>query len=214
MSVRLFPRASVHAAAALGAAGIAFAVYPAVRGYGTETGMAGAALYARPAWLLAHLLGMAGFVLAATGLAAVDARAARWATWGAFGVLPYYGAEAFGLHALGVRVVETGHTDMTAAAHLFRYQPLALTLFTLGWVAFAAVGVRLLVLARRSSGSRRVGLLLAGAALVTYLPQFFLGPSGRITHGLALAAGLLVLAATLRGRATLTADPVRRPVAI
>jgi len=188
---------STRSLSALAAAGVAFAAYPVLRGFGPESGLAGAELYARPAWLLAHLLGMAGFVLAATGLAGVDARAGRWATWGAFGVLPYYGAEAFGLHALGIRVLETGHTDMTPPADLFRYEPVALTLFTLGWAAFAAVGVRLLVLARRADGVRRLGLVLTGAALATYLPQFFLAPAGRIGHGLVLATGLLVLAASL-----------------
>jgi hypothetical protein len=195
------------ATAALAAAGLAFAAYPVLRGYGTEAGMAGAELYARPAWLLAHLLGMAGFVLAATGLAAVDGRAARWATWGAFGVLPYYGAEAFGLHALGVRVVETGHADMTTAATLFRYQPVALTLFVLGWAVLAAVGVRLLGLARHERGVLRLGLVLTGVALATYLPQFFLAPVGRIGHGLVLATGLLLLAVDLSARVARAGQP-------
>jgi hypothetical protein len=180
--------------AALALAALAFAAYPVLRGYGPETGMDGAALYARPAWLLAHVLGMAGFVLVATGLAGVDPRAGRWATWGAFLVLPYYGAEAFGLHALGTEVLATGHGDMTAAADAFRYHPAALAMFTAGWAAFAAVGTRLLVLARRAGGASRWGLALTGLALLTHLPQFFLPAAGRISHGLVLAVGLALLA--------------------
>lgn len=188
------PAVRIGRTAALGLAALAFAAYPVLRGYGPETGMEGAALYARPAWLLAHLLGMAGFVLVATGLADVDARAGRWATWGAFLVLPYYGAEAFGLHALGDQVLATGHGDMTAAADAFRYHPVALAMFTVGWAAFAAVGIRLIVLARRAVGTSRWGLALTGVALLTYLPQFFLPPAGRVAHGLLLAAGLALLA--------------------
>ena len=74
--------------------------------------------------------------------------------WGAFAVLPYYGAEAFGLHALGVRVLQTGHADMIVAADMFRYQPVAIAVFALGWLAFGAVGVRLLLVARRSTRRR------------------------------------------------------------
>ncbi|HET9648247.1 MAG TPA: hypothetical protein VFP34_08450 [Microlunatus sp.] len=184
---------SVRSAGALALAGLAFIAYPVLRGYGVETGLAGAALYARPEWLLAHVLGMVGFVLLAIGISAVDERAGRWATWGAFGVLPYYGAEAFGLHALGIQVQRTGHADMTAVADLFRYHPIALTVFALGWIAFGAVGVRLIRLARRRSGLERAGLLLVGIALLAYLPQFFLPAFGRIGHGVVLGCGLLLL---------------------
>ncbi|WP_344808076.1 hypothetical protein [Microlunatus ginsengisoli] len=186
---------SSRAAVTLGLAGLAFAAYPMLRGYGSETGLAGAALYARPAWVAAHLLGMVGFALLALGLSRIDERAGRWATWGAFAVLPYYGAEAFGLHALGLRAIQTGHADMTAASDMFRYQPVAITIFALGWIAFGAVGVRLLLLARRGGEAMlRAGLVLAGVALITYLPQFFLPPAGRIGHGLLLGIGLLLTA--------------------
>jgi hypothetical protein len=199
-------------AVALGIAGLAFAAYPMLRGYGSEAGLAGAVLYARPAWVAAHLIGMIGFALLAVGLPAIDERAGRWATWGAFAVLPYYGAEAFGLHALGIRVLQTGHADMTATADMFRYQPVAITIFALGWIAFGAVGVRLLVVARRSAGVTRVGLILTGLALLTYLVQFFLPPVGRIGHGVVLAAGLLLLAyATWTSHRADEPEPIAQP---
>lgn len=181
-------------ALALAAAGLAFAAYPMLRGYGSEAGLTGAALYARPQWLLAHLLGMAGFVLAAFGLTRVDALAARAAGLGAVLVLPYYGAEAFGLHALGQRALATGDGDMIAAADIFRYQPVAMTIFALGLLSVAVAGARLLRLAGRGYDGRRVGLALTGLALLTYLPQFFVDPAGRIAHGLVLGLGLLALA--------------------
>jgi hypothetical protein len=197
---------TTRAAAALGLSGVAFIAYPILRGSAVETGLSGAALYARTAWVLAHVLGMLGFVLLAVGLPVIDERAGRWATWGAFAVLPYYGAEAFGLHALGVRVLQTGHADMIVAADMFRYQPVAIAVFALGWVAFGAVGVRLLLVARRSRAALRIGLVLAGLALLTYLPQFFLPSAGRIGHGLVLGIGLLVIAYAVQGW---TEQPVR-----
>lgn len=184
-------------AAALALAGVAFATYPAIRGYGLEIGLAGAELWARPAWLAAHVLGMAGFVLAGWGLAAVDRRAGRWGLLGAVLVLPYYGAEAFGLHALGRRATETGDASMAAAADMFRYGPVALTVFALGLTLVAAAGLRLLVLVPRATAVSRVGLSLVGLALATYLPQFFATPTGRVVHGAVLGVGLVVLAATV-----------------
>ena len=54
----------------------------------------------------------------------------------------------------------------------------------------------------------RVGGVLAGAALATYLPQFFLSPELRIGHGVLLGAGLVILAAgVLRDR-----DQARAPM--
>ena len=55
-------------AAGLLVAGVSFAAYPALRPYGPETGMAGAADFGSTAWLAAHVLGMVGFVSLAFAL--------------------------------------------------------------------------------------------------------------------------------------------------
>ena len=204
-------RSSIVGSIQLGVGGAVFALYPMLRGFGPEGGRQAAALYARPEWLLAHVLGMAGFALLAVGLAGVDLRASRWATWGVFAVLPYYGAEAFGLHALGLRILQTGHEDMVDAATMFRYQPIAITMFALGLAVLAAVGVRLVVLGVRSSGALRWGLVLTGVALVAYLPQFFLPGPARIAHGLLLGAGLVLVAASSHGPSA-TPTPSLSPV--
>lgn len=189
-------------AVALALAAAALAAYPALRGYGVEDGLAAAELYARPAWLWAHVLAMAGFALAAWGLGAIDAVARRSSTIALVLLLPYYGAEAYGLHAVGRRVVETGDSAVLAAgdgaADLFRFEPVAMTLFALGWVALAVAGVRLVLLARARTGLARGGLVLTGLALATYLPQFFVPAPGRVLHGLVAAAGLLALAVVVR----------------
>jgi hypothetical protein len=183
---------------ALAVAGIAFAVYPMLRGAGSETGMSGADLYARPAWLVAHVLGMVGFVLTAWALTSLDRLAGTLAVAGTALVLPYYGAEAYGLHAIGRRVVETGDTSAVAAADLFRYEPVAMTTFAVGLLLLAAAGVRLVLMSRDHAGMVRWGLALTGITLATYLPQFFLPIEGRIGHGVLLGTGLLLLAARRR----------------
>ena len=81
---------------------------------------------------------------------------------------------------------------MTAAADLFRYHPSRSGCSSSGWAASAATGARLLLRSRAAAGRLRAGLVLAGLALLTHLPQFFPAPAGRIGHGVVLAAGLLL----------------------
>jgi len=182
--------------AALVIAAIAFALYPILRSSADEVGLSAAALYARPAWLLAHCLGMIGFLTAAWGLGRIDRLAGRLAFGGTVLVLPYYGAEAYGLHAIGVLALRLHDPSGIPAADMFRYQPVAITTFGIGLLLFAAAGVRLLFLLGRSSLLRRVGLMIAGLALIAYLPQFFLPIQFRIAHGVVFGIGLLALAWT------------------
>ncbi|QGN33970.1 hypothetical protein [Microlunatus sp. Gsoil 973] len=185
---------------ALIAAGIAFAVYPILRGSAVETGFSAAELYARPAWLLAHSLGMIGFIASAWGLLAVDRWAGRLAFGGTLLVLPYYGAEAFGLNAIGRLAVQLHDPSGVAAADMFRYQPVAMTAFAAGLLLVAAAGVRLLLLLRHRPMFLRVGLTITGLGLLTYLPQFFVPIEGRIADGIVLGIGLVLLAMATANR--------------
>ena len=74
----------------------------------------------------------------------------------AFGCL--YGAEAFGLHAIGRAAVEQGASHLTAVVDAVRYNPVALTMF----------GAGLIVLAVTSAALARV-LWTSGVASVQYL---------------------------------------------
>ena len=105
-------------ALALAGAGVLFVFYPAIRPYSDETSLEGAAAFASNAWIVAHVLAMLAFVLVALGLLALyrtlqDTPAEGLAfltlitTWIGVGLtLPYYGAEAFGLHAVGQAVAD------------------------------------------------------------------------------------------------------------
>lgn len=199
-------------------AAAAFAAYPALRGYGTETGMAGAELYARDAWLWSHQLAIVGFVALTLALLPVSRRAAGWAAAGTVLVLPYYGAEAYGLHALGRTVLESGQYEAIEAADAFRYHPVAMTTFALGWVAWGVCGALLLRLAlnagpttANATAPMRLGAALTGAGLLLFLPQFFTPGPVRISHGVVLAVGAMLLAA---GAPRSAADePAGRPAA-
>lgn len=184
-------------AAILILAGLCFAVYPPMRGSGSELGIAGAELYARPEWVIAHGLAMIGFVCLAWVLPRLDRLAGIAAQAALIGLLPYYGAETFALHAIGVHAVASGDAAGVAAADLFRYQPVAMIIFAIGLLLLATAGLRLLIMIRSRPGWARFGLLITGLCLIGYLPQFFFTPAGRILHGVLLGVGLLILGVTV-----------------
>lgn len=200
------PLAPGRGPAALAAAGGAFIAYPALRPYADETTLAGAEAMASGAWVLAHLLGMAGFVLVALGMTmtAQGQRAMRWAAalaWlGAALVLPFYGAETFGLRVIGQHALAENSAEVLALAEELRMGATQITMFGIGLLAVAGAGVALAIATWRGGALARTAGLATGAGLVLYLPQFFGTPVLRVGHGLLLGAGLLLLAAGLAQR--------------
>jgi hypothetical protein len=198
--------------------GVAFAAYPALRPYGPESGLAGAADFGATSWLVAHVLGMLGFVSLAFALrAASDEAPWRWSgqpirraetrMWLAVSLLlPYYGAEAYGLNELGRYATEHGDAGVLDVADAFRYAPFEMTTFALGLFLLVLVGGRLAHGLWRSGRLGRSGGLLAGLGLATYLPQFFGTPEVRIAHGVLLGLGLVL--AALATRRTAVAEHV------
>jgi hypothetical protein len=205
-------------AAGLVVAGLTFAAYPALRPYGPESGPAGAADFGSAAWLVAHVLGMVGFVVLAFTLRAAASgtpwvwsgqpvRRAETRMWLAVSLLlPYYGAEAYGLHEIGRYAVDNGDARVLDVADAFRYAPFEMTTFTVGLLVLVMVGGRVAHGMWRTGRLGRTGGILAGLGLATYLPQFFGTPEVRIVHGAVLGLGLLLMAVTtLR---TLSTDAV------
>lgn len=199
-------RSNKLGAVALATAGALFLLYPAVRPWHDESTVDGAvASMGSGAWVASHAFAMAGFVLAALGLLALRdavtgrlATAATVTTWAGAGlVLPYYGAEDFGLHALARRYADGERFDLLAAVDAVRYQPVAATMFGVGLLALAAGGVLAALAVRRSGTMSRHGGLLFGLGLLLFLPQFFTPAPVRVAHGALLAAGCVWLAAAL-----------------
>lgn len=171
--------------------------------------MAGAQAVGSTAWLVAHLLAIVSFILLGLGLLflrdlARDRPGAGAATAacvlglvGAGLVLPYYGAEVFGLHAIAGRALADGGTALLPLFDTVRYHPAAATLFVAGLLALAAAGVAaFLALSRSGLTARWVPVPLA-AGLVLVLPQFFGPPSLRIAHGVLIGVGALLVAFAL-----------------
>lgn len=153
---------------------------------------------------------MAGFVLVAFALFGLPSTLAGTAgarlaglasglwTVGTALVLPYYGAEAFALHALGERIVRTGDTGLLEAVEAIRMGAWQATTFAAGLLLLAAAGVLVSAAAVRSGALPRWAGLPFAVAFALYLPQFFGPPALRIAHGVLVAVGCVVLAAAIR----------------
>lgn len=191
---------------ALAIAGACFVLYPAIRPFSDEATLQGAAAFASSAWVLAHSLAMVGFILLVLGLFGVygllrETKAgglglvALVVTWIGVGcTLPYYGAETFGLHAVGQEAIKLQNTDaFVALTNGIRFEE-GVWFFGVGLIALA-VGVPLFAAAIWRSGilTRWSGILLA-AGFALFLPQFFTPQPIRVAHGALILVGCLVLA--------------------
>ncbi|MCJ0977687.1 hypothetical protein MTX35_08235 [Rhodococcus sp. ARC_M12] len=183
--------------------GVMFAAYPVLRPYSDEVGSAGVDAFASSNWVLAHTFAMLGFI--ALGLLVLYAGrrsdVAVVTTWIGVGlVLPYYGAETFALHALGVEAAQTSNPGLIELADPIRYSLVQSVMFGLGLVLIA---VGLVVFALRN----RYAMVLA-AGFVLFLPQFYTPPAVRIVHGLLIAVGAILAARSVAGRSVDSAQPI------
>jgi hypothetical protein len=192
-------------AASLVIAGILFVLYPAIRPFSSETGLEGAKAFGSSSWILAHMLAMIGFALVALGLlgwytALLRSSVERLAFWslvvsliGITLALPFYGGEAYGLHAIGREALRQQNGALIDLSETVRGGA-GLVLFLVGLLA---IGVGALMVAvtvwKASTVSRWSGMLFA-LAFALYIPQFFGNQPLRVAHGVLLAVGCLWLA--------------------
>lgn len=187
--------------------GVAMAAYLALRPYGDHGATLdreAAGAFASPWWIAAHLggvLALASFARVALRVddlvGGVAGQVARWsALVGLVLVLPYYGAETFGLHAIGTAVMEGGPTQVGLADDV-RNQPVALSLFTAGLVLLAVSAVASglawrgwVVVTGGGAGRGRAAWPLV-AAVVLFAAQFLLPPVGRVAFAVAYLGAAL-----------------------
>jgi hypothetical protein len=208
------------------AAGLSFLLFPLLRPWPDETVATTelATAFASDRWVMAHLCGILGLALlgpALLGLRAVLAQAgptddgvgtpgpgagvgtATWAlvtAWvGAGCAALYFGAEIFGIRTIAEAALRDDDLGLLADVEVLRMQPWAVALFAAGLLLLAAAGVLLAVALWRSGARPRWAGVPLAIGLVLLLPQFFGGPELRITHGFLVAAGCVLVAATVRG---------------
>jgi hypothetical protein len=192
---------------ALALAALAFLSFPLLRPWHDEGTRAGAiAAFGSGAWVASHLMGALGFVLVPLGLLAVrsivfSAPTGRLAMtsvvlcWlGAGLLLPFFGAETFGLNAIATAGSTDATLDVLALSEAVRMGSAAVTTFGIGLLAVAVGSIAAAVAIARSGVLPRYAGLLFAIGMALYLPQFFGPPWVRIAHGVLLALGLVFLA--------------------
>jgi hypothetical protein len=196
---------------ALVLSGIFFVLYPAIRPFSDESSLQGAAAFASSSWVLAHSLAVVAFILLALGLLGLyirlkatrverHAMVALVLIWiGAGLTLPYYGAETFGLHAIGQEALRQNSPELISLANSVRWQEGIV--FIGSGLLFLAAGTILFAVAiwKSSSLPRWSGIPLAiGFAL--YLPQFGTPQEIRVTHGLLIMIACVLMAWSISNR--------------
>jgi len=193
-------------AISLAVSGIVFVLYPAIRPFSDETSLLGAQAFASSAWILAHALAMLAFILLALGLLGLHIalqqtsveRLAFWAlvvTWIGVGlVLPFYGAEAFGLHAIGQQAVREHNAALVGLANDVRSGP-GLIIFLVGFILLAVGAIMAATAIWRSRTFPKWSGVPLAAGFALYIPQFAATQPVRVGHGIVVAAGCLWVAA-------------------
>ena len=195
-------------AAALIVAGFLFVLYPAMRPFSDEATLQGAAAFASPYWLASHMLAMVAFTLLPLGLLGLHSvlqetaveHLGFWAvvaSWVGVGLtLPYYGGEAFGLHAIGLEALKLHNADLMSLANVVRSGP-ELVMFAAGLVLLAAAATTVAVSVWRSGKLPRWSGVPFAIGFALYIPQFY-GPQPlRVAHGLLVAIGCVWLAVVI-----------------
>ncbi|GAB3219209.1 hypothetical protein GCM10027447_01530 [Glycomyces halotolerans] len=193
-------------AVGMAAAGVLFVLYEAVAPRADQTSLEGASSWASTEWALAHLAAIVGLILIPLTWAALrghlDGTAAERPAFlasltgyiGSGLAISYYGAETYGLKAIGERAVAEGDTGLTEVAEAFRRDPTALTVFLIGLGLIALAAVLAAVAVWRSGTMNRWSAVPMAAVMVLYVPQFFLPHAGRIAWGAAVTASALWIA--------------------
>ena len=195
-------------AVSLAISGILFVLYPALRPFSSEKGLDGAAAFGSNHWIEAHMLAMVGFTLLALGIVgwysslqstASESGAFRAlvVTLAAIGLtLPFYGGEAYGLHAIGQEALTRGDGSLVEMSTVVRGGA-GLVMFLIG-LLLLAVGAILVarVIWTASDANKWIGIPFA-VAFALYIPQFFANQPLRVGHGLLVALGCALIAANM-----------------
>jgi hypothetical protein len=196
------------AAVSLAVAGVLFVLYPAIRPFSDEVSLQGAQAFASNAWVVAHMLAMVAFVLVELGLLglylALQATAAeRPAFWalvvsllGIGLTLPFYGGEAFGLHAIGQEAVKEQNAALVSLAEVVRSGP-GLVMFAAGLLLLAFGAIIAAIAIWRSGALPRWSGVPFALGFALYIPQFYGTQPLRVAHGVLVAIGCLWIAASM-----------------
>jgi hypothetical protein len=206
-------------AGALAISGILFVIYPALRPFSDERSLLGAAAFGSGAWLASHMLAIVAFTLLPPGLLGLQRSllgtsaerllfvAVVLSMIGTGFTLPFYGGEAYGLHALGQEALRQHSASPLGLVEVIRSGP-GLAMFLAGLLLLAASAIATATALWRSCRYPKASGVPFAVGMSLYIPQFFGAQPLRIAHGLLVAVGCVWIAACLWRREQL--DPNRQ----
>lgn len=186
-------------------AGVLFVLYPAIRPFSDESSLQAAAAFASNAWVVSHSLAIVAFVLLVLGTLGVYlllrntavetlALVAVVLSWIGVGLtLPFYGAEVFGLHAIGMEALKQNNVALVSLATSVRGEP-GIWFIIAGLILLGAGLIIFAIAVWRSGAFKKwIGIPLAmGFAL--YLPQYTAPQPVRVAHGFLITLGCGLIA--------------------
>jgi hypothetical protein len=195
-------------ACALVISGILFVIYPTLRPFSDEASLQGAAAFGSGAWLVSHMLAIVAFTFLPLGLLGLQRSllgttaerllfvAVVLSMIGTGFTLPFYGGEAYGLHALGQEALRQHSAAPLGLAEVIRSGP-GLAMFLAGLLLLAASAIATATALWRSGRYPKASGVPFAVGMSLYIPQFFGTQPVRIAHGLLVAVGCVWIAACL-----------------
>jgi hypothetical protein len=208
MSEHTTPFRIRFSAICLAIAGVFFIVYPALRPFSDEITLQGAAAFGSSQWLAAHMLAMVAFTLLPVGIlglySSLEKTTAERSGFWAFvlmmiGVgltLPFYGGEAYGLHAIGQAALNQQDVGLMALPAVVRGGP-GLYLFLSGLLILGAASIVAAVAIWKSGTYPKWSGVPFAIGMALFIPQFFGSQPLRVAHGVLVALGCLWIAIDL-----------------
>jgi hypothetical protein len=109
-------------------------------------------------------------------------------------LLPFYGGEAFGLHAIGAEALRQHSLALVGLAEVVRSGP-ELIMFLIGLLLLAVSGIMAAVAIWTSGQFPKWSGVPFALGFALYIPQFFGNQPIRVAHGLLVTVGCLWIAA-------------------
>ncbi|WP_316569483.1 hypothetical protein [Neobacillus sp. YIM B06451] len=192
-------------ASSLVISGILFVLYPAIRPFSDETSLEGATAFASTEWLVAHMLAIVAFTLLPLGLlglhnSLISTSVSPLAFWalvlclvGIGLILPFYGGETFGLHAIGQEAVKQQSAELISLATIVR-SGAGLVMFLIGLLMLGIATILFAFAIWKSGKFPKWSGIPFAFGICLYIPQFFVGQPLRVAHGLLVALGCIWIA--------------------
>jgi hypothetical protein len=188
-------------AAYLVIAGVFFVLFPVVRPFFDESSIQGAQEFASDQWVIAHSLGIGGFILLSLGFLGLylHLRGTQIELWALRGfvlclvgtglTLPFFGAEAFGLQVIGSAAVNQNNAALIPLVNQVRFGP-GIAFIVGGLLCVAAAAIVMAAVVWNSQALPKWSGIPLAAGFAVYIPQLQGDPSFQIIR---IGVGFLIL---------------------